>query len=428
MHPPETVSTIQAHKPYIKIVDEKSLMIDKKIETLRSQDSNCNPGWVDVLGPVTSALNSSVCYGNNKLTPYKHVFTQDYDFKLGVQEKDKHNFDTIDDLNNYLPQRSTIEDCEVVSNTISNEINTSSSTSTPDKTNENLDNERFKVKSKVLKVSHNSQEKLSTLVVPSSIKDASDNLGRRVRRPYIHDSIQFVLSNDPNNRQLEESTKSYGFVYAELKNKSSCPFKERIVDPICKYSIGSFDYYKYCHEHPSRYWETDLITLFGTLQAASSSDKSIMFVDSNMVNLNPLYTIPKSINNKKYGDKNIFVSVLYKSTHYCVVLYDRRKKRISIFDGLFSVTRDPYAKQIWHQHILYLLVQVDTHTSINDVHVEVEDRVYNTNIVLKQEDSFNCGPIACVVLWNIFNSQHAMQCHVTLHKYTIRKTVIQELE
>ena len=76
--------------------------IDKQIEVLRTMDPTANPGWVEVLGPVTSAMNSSVCYGNHKLTAYRHVFTQDFEFKFNVLPNHIRNLTTIDDLKTHV--------------------------------------------------------------------------------------------------------------------------------------------------------------------------------------------------------------------------------------------------------------------------------------------------------------------------------------
>ena len=60
--------------------------IDKVIagERLKGNDSVT---WLNVLPEVTSSVNSSVVYGNSKLSPYKYVFTYEYDHHFIFQRR-----------------------------------------------------------------------------------------------------------------------------------------------------------------------------------------------------------------------------------------------------------------------------------------------------------------------------------------------------
>ena len=59
-----------------------------------------------MLGPTTSALNRTCCNGNFGLTPYRHVFIQDYDFPAGmsylIEMKDRYDIKTEAALDRYV--------------------------------------------------------------------------------------------------------------------------------------------------------------------------------------------------------------------------------------------------------------------------------------------------------------------------------------
>ena len=394
-------------------------MIDKQIECLKSKDSSANPGWVDVLGHVTSALNSSVCYGNKKLTPYRHVFTQDYEFQLGIQDKDKHQFKSIRELNNYLPRDKLIS-------TYSEE--SSSSSGDDEIQSKNTSKKRTQC-------DNNNIQTFTTTIVPtidrsavehehhvSSVSD--DHTKRRARRTYRY-PMTYVMITDPNQRQLQNSNQSFEFVYGHVDLDITNPFDTLVIDPTTKYSFGSSEYYKYCIDHPTRFWEHDLLILFGTLQTLECNDKSIMLVDNNRANGDSSYVHQKGNFQPIHESKNKFVSILYKDTHYSIVVYNRTLKNMSIYDGLCSRNNE-YAENTWSQHLIYLRDRVDSISNLNDIRIIAEANVCNTNIPMHQNDSFSCGPIACVVLWYIFNNEQAIKGNVSLHQYTIRSSVIVE--
>ena len=139
----------------------------------------------------------------------------------------------------------------------------------------------------------------------------------------------YVMITDPNERKLLQSNKKIEFVYVLVDDDITNPFDGLVItDPTIKYSFGSSEYCKYCIEHPSRLWEHDLLILFGTLQTLESNDLSIMLIDSNKVKANSNCTIEKGIHQQVHPAKNIFVSILYQDTHYCVVVYNHILKKM----------------------------------------------------------------------------------------------------
>ena len=85
-------------------------------------------------------------------------------------------------------------------------------------------------------------------------------------------SIYEVFLQDPNTRKLVNCDETFDFVYAYFTPKAKLLYDPKIIDPCMKYNVGSQDYYEYYVTNGSRYWETDILTIFGRLQTISSNN------------------------------------------------------------------------------------------------------------------------------------------------------------
>ena len=65
--------------------------------------------WVQVIGPVTSAMNNSVSYGNGKLTPYKHIFGMDFKCPFDIPHEQMSQINDIQELCNYLNDNNLVK-------------------------------------------------------------------------------------------------------------------------------------------------------------------------------------------------------------------------------------------------------------------------------------------------------------------------------
>ena len=77
-------------------------IMGKEVDILKKHYPITDPGWTDVLGPTTSALNNSCCYGNHNITPYRLVYTQDYDLHHLIPAKDRFAIRTVSALDSYI--------------------------------------------------------------------------------------------------------------------------------------------------------------------------------------------------------------------------------------------------------------------------------------------------------------------------------------
>ena len=399
-------------------------IIDKQIQVIKSNDSDSKIGWVDVLGPVTSAINSSVCYGNKKLTPYRHVFTQDYNFKYGIHDKDKYHLNTLEDVKLYL-------------NTPISEIAPHSITQTNNDAQHDSKllssmEPQYDVISPPNSSNHDSNHSIqeeslespcASIIEPQQIQKPKLRRNRR----NIKYSMTYVLEHDPNSRKLINCEKTFDFVYASFNDEFQTLYKDKLFDSSINYCIGNPAYYKYCYTNDKRFWELDFLLLFGTLQAMSSSRNDILFIHNNEANRNEDHQVVSSSHQVDIRNKDIYVSVVYKSSHYGVIVYKSKQKEVFIYDGLLSADV-PSTNNMWSNHILYVVNRVDNIVDLSQVQVHIQPIIFGTPVVMKQNDHYNCGPIACIVLWYIFNYSSAFNKQISINDKDLRKNIVEEMQ
>jgi hypothetical protein len=109
-----------------------------------------------------------------------------------------------------------------------------------------------------------------------------------------------------------------------------------------------------------------------------------------------------------------FVSVAFAKNHFAVLLYDIKSREVIVYDGL------NYSLKTWESHITHTLRKYGLQKWDAQAHVEVttgRDReqvlelcfddmyspwVVSSDPILKQHDAFNCGPIACLKVMEIY--------------------------
>ena len=251
-------------------------IIDKQLEILRTKNTKSNPGWIDILGPVTSAINSSVCYRNNKLTPYRHVFTQDFELPFNIPHHHKNKLLTVKALDRYVNDpilSERLQELGFTENIITNNTDFPSQTSIVD-TNHTVTNDNAEILSKGSSNSNQNEQfeifdvstDLNTTKEQSSYTSVQHIVRRKFMRPIFD-----VLSDDPNKRTLINVDKTFNFVHASIVDCKKKIVDSIVIDPSINYSIGSIQYYMYCFTDKDRYWENDLLSLFATLESISSS-------------------------------------------------------------------------------------------------------------------------------------------------------------
>lgn len=109
-----------------------------------------------------------------------------------------------------------------------------------------------------------------------------------------------------------------------------------------------------------------------------------------------------------------FVSVAYAKSHFAVLLYDIENREVTVYDGL------NYSLKTWQFHITYTLRKYGLQkwdAQVNVILTTGRDReqvlelcfddmyspwVVSSDPILKQHDGFNCGPIACLKVMEIY--------------------------
>ena len=126
-----------------------------------------------------------------------------------------------------------------------------------------------------------------------------------------------VMEHHPNNRTLQNYDITFDFVYASFQSMVKDKYNSEIIDPSIHYSIGCKKYYQCCITNKERFWETDFLITFSTLQSISLIDNEIIFLDNNKVNNNPQYVTDKKSTIKKLSnDVESIVSVVSKITFW----------------------------------------------------------------------------------------------------------------
>ena len=110
---PRHQGSVEVSNRSIKIIIHRELVNVTKASKLKSTEP---VGWVSVLLQVTSAMNGSIGYGQGLITPYRHVYTQDFEFPLGISTKDRSKICSIESLDKYVNDPALSEKLRIIDN------------------------------------------------------------------------------------------------------------------------------------------------------------------------------------------------------------------------------------------------------------------------------------------------------------------------
>lgn len=191
----------------------------------------------------------------------------------------------------------------------------------------------------------------------------------------------------------------YNFVYASFD--CECCYTGSFL-----LAIGDTDYRKACKE-TNRWFETDFIGGFAALTAHQSHNKLIQLIHCQHPNSVLSQAECKGIDE----DVTHVVSVLHGSGHFAVLVLTLDDKKLEIFDGL------GYPLNTWVDHALHILKKcclVDIDAKCCFRHDRDEPRLYSLRFgdakwrlavgqqFFKQTDTYNCGPIACLKIMDLY--------------------------
>ena len=248
--------------------------------------------------------------------------------------------------------------------------------------------------------------------------------------------VQDAFSSGKATVVTRNDDKKYGFIYPRLEC-DCCLTGEHLL------SIGNEEYLKSCGKGTKKWYESDFIGTFATL-LAHCRHKTDTPSDVQLVHIShPNTTVTKKeMKTMKSGIKKL-VACLYASSHFAVMEISLGCEDVLIFDGL------SYPLDCWIPHVKNLLARcslLDGEPEEVTVKVEKENAAVRVTSgkkswlvksapFMKQQNWYDCGPIACVKLMETFGllelddqydyeaseglRQHVVDCFKTLLKYSV---------
>ncbi len=209
-------------------------------------------------------------------------------------------------------------------------------------------------------------------------------------------TMEYALKTKPHIRRVTGSRDMLKHVYPELKcDHPSCPSYAMLT-----YTESA--YYSRCVD-TVRWWDTGMISTFAKLIVHDTHRTNIMYIDCPFPNGKPkkVERLPAEILE--------VVSIVCNSSHFVVLRFVPANKKVFVMDGL------ALSLSAWKTHIFYILAGLGHNHHHWSVHMEQTD--------WHQHDSYNCGPIACVHMWRLFqpNDQNFAKLRVTEFRATVVK-------
>lgn len=250
--------------------------------------------------------------------------------------------------------------------------------------------------------------------------------------------VQDAFSSGKATVVTRNDEKKYGFIYPRLECEC-CLTGEHLL------SIGNEDYLKSCGAGTKKWWESDFIGTFATLLAHSrhrTDNPSLV----QLVHIShPNMPVTKKERRTLKSEMKKVAACLYASSHFAVMELTLGCEEVLIFDGL------SYPLETWIPHVTNLLARCSLlDGEPEDVTVKVEKRtrqnekegvrvtsaakswLVKSAPFIKQENWYDCGPIACLKLMDIFGlvedprdyeqediRQHIVDSFKTLLKFAV---------
>ena len=163
-----------------------------------------------------------------------------------------------------------------------------------------------------------------------------------------------------------------------------------------------------------RWYTVDMVTTFGVLCAHYAHRENIIYVDGTLPTVSK--SRKKSAVEKLPQHIRTIVSVVYTNKHFAVMRLCLNEEKAYFYDGLFwQITH-------WDNHMKHVLNRYGIKGTWEKVAGNTEHGL--NGIKVKQDDQSNCGPIACMVLWQLF---HPETCYPFIDPSKYRKETLTEL-
>jgi hypothetical protein len=361
----------------------------------RSLDSNTSLTWVDVLGPASSAINNSVVYGNHKLTPYHHIFAMSFDCPYNIPMDIFQSVKTLDDLDNLNKEMHEI--LVMIGYNIADVRTQKSHPSSPDKR----------------RASHHRKHQAAKTASTRSSPKASSRPSLSITQPAgHHQSLMFECG--VSERIYDPQIKHY-----YIMPKITCPqCVSQCLNRLYNLQIFDVDFYKTFATESELWWDRNVLVLFAALKAHQMHKKDIVFVEM----LSPNEIIDKSMHYDPEPEVKKLVTIAWHLSHYAILEFCLDTKMIWVYDGL----RKPIA-DYWGAHRQQMLKRLKIPTTDMKELWKMNHSEDIVGVPINQVDGVNCGPIACMVIWFIFNPEESVGYWMNQPTSAFRSIVISEI-
>ena len=363
----------------------------------------------DIYYQVTLAINCMGGKDKNNISPYESVFGMPYHDSITSTLEEASHCVTVEERQALLPDTSFKKLAELTCDLRDEE---SEYDEEEEKKNASpWDPETDDEYNLSIPSNTNTDKNQDEVIVEAPLKDivAGSLKGRKQdnnKRDFTYlrkFGVQDAFSSGKATVIVRNDEKQYGFIYPRLEC-DCCLSGEQLL------SIGNDDYLKSCGEGSTKWYESDFIGTFGTL-VAHCRHKTDTPADVQLVHIpHPNAKVTKKdMKTVKSGIKKL-VACMYAGSHFAVMELDVGSEDVFIFDGL------SYPLDYWIPHVKNMLARCSLldgepeEVTIDVQKENVEVRVTSGNIswsvksatFIKQNNSYECGPIACAKLMDSF--------------------------
>lgn len=373
-----------------------------KLEQGERNKGNEEPNWVLLTPAAMAAINCFTVDGRGQQSAYSHVFGMEYSLpllaQLGTGEKSR-DVKSLDMLLNSPGFREKM----VAIGEFPSEYSNKSPESMMD--DESISKELF--------TPHELEVEWTTPPPKSPLKSPADAINvcqEIILVDQVHNSISTPATSSPpvaHSSDKNKVPKTRLPVDIALKNKNvrlrEIEGKQyRIVHPhlLCDtceslslrrlLTVAEKSYYD-LNITSKRWWCSDMVSTFGILMTHDVHRPDLVYVDSGTPTKVQFLknTIPVDLPS---GIKYI-LSIAHAKSHFAVLQFKMEEKVLVIYDGL------GLNEETWKPHLDYVLARFNVPSN------GWKALSADGKAKIAQHDGYNCGPIACMVLWNLLRPE-----------------------
>ena len=174
-------------------------------------------------------------------------------------------------------------------------------------------------------------------------------------------------------------------------------------------------YYEHCKNRKKLMWETRLLYAFGLLQLHQAHRDDIYFIDCST----PQQDIAPATKFIKARELNKVLTIAHGNTHFVILSFDMKTETVSVYDGY------GYDLHTWDDHCSFIFRKIGVQGG-NKWKKKLIQQLRGREV--KQSDGWNCGPIACMVLWGLMNPSEEFDDAWSQSVITFRNTITEKMK